>query len=170
MKYVAMLSMLIFAQAFSLDCIGGDGYLDEKSLLNILQMDTEISNEYRSLSDNQRVELYEKAKDYKKLADAKFREAETICLLFPYNDQQEAMTMFKNAISISIKDRNFAQLIRSLIIELSDYGLTIYPEWSQLHSLLREAEFNYEVAKSHLRVVNSGKFQFDFSGFIGDEV
>jgi hypothetical protein len=159
---VMVASSLLWSQGYCLDTIGGSNYKDLESLMIIVDWREYIYEQAGFTMDQVKKDCASKAKEYKRIADEKFNEAQRNCLLFPYDDQQAAIKCFKDAIVMGTTNRDWAGLIRSLVICLADYGLSVYQEWHRMESLLRESEHYYELYKIHMEAAN-----LEITGMIG---
>lgn len=166
---VLSVSLFCVSPASSLEVVGGSNYKDEASIIYILDKEREISDEYpciECLTETQKTDLKQKIDFHKKQGDLKFREAEKICLCWPYDDRQAAQKLFRDAILISVTNKNFPALMRTLIVSLADYGYSVYSEFVRMESLLREAEYHYEMHGFYTKTLYG--YSAEFEGLIGE--
>jgi hypothetical protein len=147
--------ILYVAKGNADEYIKGDIYIDEK--LSIVESIPDIE----ALTDAQKADFKKKAEHHKREGQRCFKEANEICILIPQvGDRDIAISLFKSAVAMSVS-RSWTGIVSALMINLVDYGIAVYEQWNRMNTLLREAEYHFEMMQTYLKWINGEKALYE---------
>ncbi len=129
------------------ECEENEFLLDAKSEISMLK---EI---FRKLTPEQQKNYKNKAQFHLKESDRCYKEAYYMCWYIPNRDDREnAYDCFKYAVGALMPGTPLCKAAGVVLVAAGDYGLNCLKEWNKMQTLLKEAQYHFEMYEFYVTV------------------